>query len=86
VRTLDGAGLDIHLLASAIEKPTNGGALSQDEMQRFYDAGFTDGLRHAEDAQHGPGKFKNFGGTPSWEEIAGAIGTAIVSTTGTPVH
>jgi len=56
------------LLSGMTKKPN--GALSETDAKRIYDAGFNDGLRKAENAQHGPGNFRNVDGTPSWNEIA----------------
>src|SRR5258708_5658454 len=67
-RTLRGAGADLHVLAGAIEKPN--GALSETDAKRIYDAGFHDGLRKAENAQHGSGTFRNVDGTPHWHQMA----------------
>jgi hypothetical protein len=66
-RTLQSAGADLHVLAAVIEKPTK---LSPAEMRQIYDAGFKDGLRKAENAQHGPADFRNIDGSPCWNEIA----------------
>jgi hypothetical protein len=56
------------LLSGMIKKPN--GALSETDAKRIYDAGFHDGLRKAENGQHGSGTFRNVDGTPSWNEIA----------------
>jgi hypothetical protein len=68
VRTLQAEKLDIHVLADMIKKPN--GALSETDAKRIYDAGFNDGFRKAENAQHGPGNFRNVDGAPCWNEIA----------------
>ena len=68
MRTLRGAGSDIHALAGQIEKPN--GELSEMEMKKLYDAGFHDGMRAAEAEQFGPGDFHNTDGTPDWHEIS----------------
>ena len=68
-RTLKNARTDIHALADQIEKPSNG-RLSQADMKRLYDEGYSDGLRVAENDRHGPGDFHNIDGTPDWNEIA----------------
>jgi len=68
VRTLQAEKLDIHVLADMIKKPN--GTLSETDVKRIYDAGFNDGFRKAENAQHGPSNFRNVDGTPSWNEIA----------------
>jgi hypothetical protein len=44
MRTLKGAGADIHELAACVK----GGKLSEADMQRIYDAAFQDGQRAAE--------------------------------------
>ena len=67
-RTLQSAGADVHTLAGLIEKPSSG--LSETDVRRIYDAGFQDGLRKAEDAQHGDRTFRNVDGTPDWKEVA----------------
>ena len=69
VRTLKGAGADIHVLAERVEK-ANGSELTEAEMRKLYDAGYDAGVRAAEAKQHGPGDFYNVDGTPAWHEIA----------------
>ena len=69
VRTLKGAGADIHVLAERVEK-ANGGELTEAEMRKLYDAGYGAGVRAAEAKQHGPSDFYNVDGTPAWHEIA----------------
>ena len=66
VRILKGAGADIHVLAARVEKP-NGGALTDAEMHKLYDAGYQDGMRAVENRQHGNGDFRNVDGLPAWE-------------------
>jgi len=68
-RTLRGEGLDIHALAEGIEEP-NGGALTEAEMRKLYDAGYDAGLRAAEDKHHGAADFANVDGTLSWHQMA----------------
>ena len=68
VRTLKGAGQDIHALAAAIERPS-GGKLSKAEMKILYDHGYADGFRDGENKEHNGADFKNVGGK-SWHEIA----------------
>ena len=68
-RTLKNAGTDIHALADQIEKPSNG-RLSQADMKRLYDEGYSDGLRAAENNRYGPSDFHNTDGTPDWNKIA----------------
>src|SRR5262245_51910892 len=66
-RTLQSAGADIHMLAAAVE---HGGELSEAEMRKLYDAGVQEGLRIAENAQHGTEDFHDIGGLPSWHNMA----------------
>jgi hypothetical protein len=68
-RTLHSQSKDIHALADQIEKP-NGGGLTNAEMKRIYDAGFSAGVRETENRQYGSGDFHNVDGTPEWHEIA----------------
>jgi hypothetical protein len=69
VRMLKSAGVDIHVLADRVEKP-NGGALTDGEMRKLYDAGYDAGLRAAENKMHGNSDFRDIDGFPAWEEIA----------------
>jgi hypothetical protein len=69
IRTLKSAGSDIHEFADRVEK-LNGGALTEAEMRKLYDAGYAEGLRVAENKHHGSGDFVNVDGLPDWEEIA----------------
>jgi len=66
-RTLQSAGADIHALAAIVE---HGGELNQTEMKKLYDAGYSEGLRVAENKLHGSEDFRNIDGLPSWHEIA----------------
>src|SRR5262249_9681481 len=66
-RTLQSAGTDIHALAAIVE---HGGELSETEMRRLYDAGYHEGLRVAENKQHGVDDFRDIGGLPSWHNMA----------------
>ena len=68
-RTLKSAGTDIHTLAERIEKP-NGIGLTEAEMKKLYDAGFSAGMREAENRRYGSADFHNVDGTPHWHEIA----------------
>ena len=56
-RTLKTAGADLHVLAAAIERPN--GTLCQEDMRRIYDCGYQDGLKKAENAQHGSATYRN---------------------------
>jgi hypothetical protein len=69
LRTLKSKGADIHALADRIEKP-NGGALTDTEMKKLYDAGYQDGVRAAENKMHGNSDFRDIDGFPAWSEIA----------------
>jgi hypothetical protein len=62
-RTLCSEG-HIHALAEG-QRP-NGGALTEAEIRKLYDAR----LRAAEEKHHGAADFANVEGTPSWHEIA----------------
>ena len=68
VRTLKGAGADIHVLAERVEKAD--GKLTDAELWKLYDAGYDAGVRAAQAKQHGPDGFRNVDGTPAWHEIA----------------
>ena len=68
VRTLKGAGQDIHALAAVIEKPN--GRLSEHDMKIIYNAGYEDGVRSVEAQQCGTDGFRNTDGSPSWYQIA----------------
>jgi hypothetical protein len=68
-RMLKGVGADIHALADRIEKP-NGGALTDTEMKKLYNAGYEDGVRAAENKMHGNSDFHDIDGFPAWSEIA----------------
>ena len=59
-RTLKSAGTDIHTLAERIEKP-NGIGLTEAEMKKLYDAGFSAGMREAENRRYGSADFHNVG-------------------------
>jgi hypothetical protein len=63
LRTLEGAGADIHELAARVE----GGKLSTADMQRIYDAAFADGRRAAEATQPADA-WQDV--EPNWQEIA----------------
>jgi hypothetical protein len=64
IRTLKGAGADIHVLAERIEHPS----FTETEMLKLYDAGYDAGLRAAESDPI----FRNVNldGEPSWHDIA----------------
>jgi hypothetical protein len=66
-RTLQAAGTDIHALAAIVE---HGGGLNETEMKKLYDAGYSEGVRVAENKHHGPGDFHNTNGLPDWHEMA----------------
>jgi len=66
-RTLRSEG-QIHVLAEGIEQP-NGGALTEADMRKLYDAGYDAGRGAAEDQHHGAAHLTNIGGTPFWHEI-----------------
>jgi hypothetical protein len=68
-RTLKAAGADIHTLATRIEKP-NSDSLSEAEMKKLYDAGYSAGQRDAENKRYGAVDFHNIDGTPNWHEMA----------------
>jgi hypothetical protein len=63
LRTLEGAGADIHELAARVE----GGKLSEADMQRIYDVAFADGRRAAETTQPADA-WQDV--EPNWQEIA----------------
>jgi hypothetical protein len=69
IRLLKGSGADIHALAARIET-LNGGGLTDAEMRKLYDAGYSAGVRDTENRQHGSTNFHNVDGTPDWHEIA----------------
>jgi hypothetical protein len=69
VRMFRSAGAAIHTLAERVKKP-NGGDLTYAEMKKLYDAGYSTGMRDAENKQHGGGDFHNVDATPHWHEIA----------------
>jgi hypothetical protein len=66
IRTLHGAGADIHALAKRIEQPPE---LSRDEMQRIFDAGYEKGIRVAEAKFHGDDDFRDTEGKPTPERM-----------------
>ena len=68
-RTLKAAGSDIHALAERVEKP-NVGSLSEAEMKKLYDAGYSAGHRDAENQRFGSADFINVDGTPNWHQMA----------------
>jgi hypothetical protein len=68
VRILKATGTDIHALAERVG--SNGGKLSEAEMQKLYRAGFEAGVRVGENKHHGNGDFANVDGTRAWHEIA----------------
>jgi hypothetical protein len=70
VRTLNNAGLDIHVLAEGIGGTTaNGKKFSEEEALEIYQRGVQDGRRAAE--AQGPITFHDVGNNdPSWHAIA----------------
>jgi len=46
------------------------------DVKRIYDAGFDDGFRKAENAQHGPGNFSQCRWNLSWNEIGTVVPAA----------
>jgi hypothetical protein len=68
-RTLKAAGTDIHTLAERIEKP-NGENLTEAEMKKLYDAGYSAGQRDAENKRFSSTDFHNLDGTPNWHQMA----------------
>jgi hypothetical protein len=78
VRVLRSAGADVHDLAEQIEKPNGvhpgarGGKISDEDMQRLYNAGYEAGLQAAEDKFHAEEDdgFASVNGMPSWHVIA----------------
>jgi len=63
MRTLKGAGADIHELAACVK---GGGKLSEKDMQRIYDAAYQDGRRAAE--RDKPTEFHDV--ETNWHEMA----------------
>ncbi len=61
---LKSAGTDIH------EFTDRANGFSEADMQRLYDAGFTDGQNAVVTRKFGSGEFHNVDGTPNWFEIA----------------
>jgi len=68
-RTLRDVGTDIHILAEHIEN-SNDCDLTEAEMRKLYDAGYSDGRRDAENKQFGSTDFRNVDGTPYWHQLA----------------
>ena len=66
MRTLKGAGADIHELAACVK----GGKLSETDMQRIYDAAFADGRRAAERDKPAAARDMWRDVEPNWQEIA----------------
>jgi hypothetical protein len=69
VRILKSVGSDIHALAERIEKP-NGNSLTEAEMQKLFDAGYTAGVQAAENRHRGIDDFSNTDGRPAWDAVA----------------
>jgi hypothetical protein len=76
VGVLRSAGADVHALAEQIEQPNGhgerGGKISDEDMQRLYNAGYEAGLQAAEDKFHAEEEdgFASVNGMPSWHVIA----------------
>jgi hypothetical protein len=68
-RTLKAADTDIHTLAERIEN-SNGDGLSEADMKKLYNAGYSAGKRDVENQRYGSGDFHNIDGTPNWHEMA----------------
>jgi hypothetical protein len=68
VRVLEGAGLDVHVLADEISGNGNG-KFSEADAQEIYRRGLEDGRRQAEEEQRG---FRSVDALdePTWHEIA----------------
>jgi hypothetical protein len=72
-RILESAGADIHDLAAHLE---NGGLSDADkdkiraEIKNAHALGYAEGVKAAEEKQHGTGAFRNTDGTPEWSEVA----------------
>jgi hypothetical protein len=67
LRTLEGAGADIHELATRIQ---GSGKLSQADMQRIYDAAFAEGRRAGERDKPAAAENAWHDVEPNWQEIA----------------
>jgi hypothetical protein len=52
----------------AINEVENGGKLSDADMRKVYDAGFADGIKHADDVNHGNDDFRGI--EPTWTNVA----------------
>jgi hypothetical protein len=73
-RTLDAAGLDIHVLAEHVK---NGHGLTdadkqaiRNEIENARAVGYAEGVKAAESKQHGTGAFRNTDGKLEWTEVA----------------
>ena len=72
-RTLASAGTDLHGLAAGIEKlgqAANGGALSKQEMEKLFRAGYAKGVEEAETSLHCLDDFRSTDGSPPWDAVA----------------
>jgi len=75
-RLLESHGYSFHTLADHVEN-ANGSGLSDAEKQRIRSEienaraiGYAEGVRAAENKQHGTGAFRNTDGTLEWTEVA----------------
>jgi hypothetical protein len=66
---LEASGVSFHELAEHIEKP-NGNAVTEADLKRIYDAGYTQGVQDAENRHHGAEDFLSADGKPTWEGVA----------------
>jgi hypothetical protein len=72
-RVLASHGTDLNGLAGAVEKLGqigNGGALSREEIEKLYRAGYVKGVEDAEIKLHGGGDFRSADGKPQWDAVA----------------
>jgi hypothetical protein len=67
-RVLEAAGVNVLDLADHLENP-NGGVTEAD-MKRVFDAGYTRGVEDTENKHHGVNDFLNADGKPTWESVA----------------
>jgi hypothetical protein len=69
-RTLKSYGADFHALAERVEHANGNGKLSEADMRKLFDAGFAEGIRAAEDRQHGDQDFRNIDGNLDFHRMA----------------
>jgi hypothetical protein len=67
-RLLKANGSDIHAIADGIGQAN--GKLTEPEMRKLYDAGYSAGLQAAEAKFHGDDDFRDIDGMPPWDKIA----------------